>query len=173
MKYTNKTVYTKEIYKKISHQKSFSYELLSFKGMFMAGVLWLGARLVSQDNTQLGAWLVVIFGAVVIPLGFFVYPLIKPNFMYKEVLKTAGGKELVNRIELDNNEIIARNNIGQKIIRSYSQVTEIRKTNGLIVILSNKFDPIYMDINGFEDCTADEALEYLYSKCTNIIKKPK
>ena len=173
MKYTNKTVYTKEVYKKISYQKSFSYELLSFKGMLMAAVLWLGARLVSQDNTQFGAWLVVIFGAVVIPVSFFIYPLIRPSFMYKQVLKETGGKELINRIELENNEIVARNNIGQKLVRSYSQVTEIRKPNGLIVILSDKFDPIYMDINGFEDCTADEALEYLYSKCTNLRKKPK
>lgn len=172
MKYTNKTVYTKEIYKRISYQKSFSYELLSFKGMVMAAVLWVGARLVMTDNTQLGAWLVCAFGGIIIPFTFFVYPAIRPKMMYKEVLKETDGKELVNRIELDNSEIVARNSIGQKIVRSYQQVTEIRKTSYLIVLLSNKWDPIYMDINGFENCTAEQALDFLYSKCTNLLKQP-
>ncbi len=136
----------------------------------MAAVLWFGARLVKQDNTQFGAWLICAFGAIVIPFCFFVYPAIKPNKMYKQSLKVTNGKPLVNEISLENRDIIARNNVGQKIMRSYDLVTEIRKTKYLIVILSNKFDPIYMDINGFVDCTADEAIEYLYSKCTKLNK---
>lgn len=173
MKYVNKTVYTKEVYKRISYEKSFSYDLLVFKGTIMAFFLWFGARLVMQDNTQVGAWLVCALGGIVSPIAFFAYPLIKPSFMYKKSLKVSDGKQLVNEITLDNSEIVARNNVGQKIMRSYSLVTEIRKTKYLIVLLSNKFDPIYMDINGFTNCKADEALDYLYAKCNNLNKKNK
>ena len=171
MKYINKTIYTKEVYKRISYQKSFSYELLSFKGMLMAAILWFGARLVKQDNTQLGAWIICGFGGIFIPFVFFIYPIIKPKFTYKQSLKVADGKELVNEITLDKSEIIARNNVGQKIMVSYDLVTEIRKTKYLIILLSNKFDPIYMDINGFINCKVEDALDYLYSKCEHLNKK--
>lgn len=170
MKYENKTVYTKIFYRRISYQKSFSYELISFKIMVVAAMLWFGARLVRQDNTQFGAWLICIMGGILMPFAFFVYPAIKPEFMYKQSLKVTNSKQLVNEITFNKREVDVRNNVGQKITIDYNLITEIRKTKYLIVILSNKFDPIYMDINGFTNCTVNEALEYLFSKCKKLNK---
>lgn len=170
MKYINKTVYTEEIYRRISYQKSFSYELISFKGIALSAAMWLGVRFVTENNKDVNAWIYCGVVCIILPIIFFVYPALRPKSMYKQSLKATGGKQLTNEIVLDTSDIVCRNNVGQKIMRKYEQVTEIRKNKHLIILLSNKFDPIYMDINGFTNCTADEAMDYLNSKCINVKK---
>ncbi len=171
MEYKNKTVYTDDIYRAIGSQKSFSYEILVMKGMILSVVLWTGARLVQQDNRSIANWLFCAFAIIVLPGILFVYPAIRNRSLYKRSLKANNGKEIVTDITLGEHEIVCKNNAGQKAIRKYEDVTKITKTSKLLILLSDKFEPIYMDLNGFKSASVEDVEAFLNRKCTKLRNK--
>ena len=124
MEYRNRTVYTKDIYRAIENQKSFSYEMVIYKLMIISAMMWTGARFVRQDNTSVFNWLFCGFAVVGLPLLFFGYPALRNRNNYSRSLKANNGKEIVAEMHLKEDEIICRNNLGQKAIRSYQNVTD-------------------------------------------------
>ena len=171
MEYKNKTVYTKEIYKAIENQKSFSYEMIIYKLMIISMMMWTGVRFIQQDDTNIFNWMFGGFAIVGLPLMFFGYPFLKNRKVYERSLKANDGKEITAEMHLKEDEIICRNNLGQKVVRSYQNVTEIRRTPKLLILLMDKFEPIYMDANGFKNADVDEVEEFLRNRCPNARKK--
>ena len=171
MEYKNKTVYTDDIYRAIGSQKSFSYEILVMKGMILSVVMWTGARLVQQDNRSVWNWLFCAFAIIVLPGILFVYPAIRNRSMYKRSLKANNGKEIVMDITLREHDIVCKNNAGQKAIRKYEDVTKITKTSKLLILLSDRFEPIYMDLKGFGSASVEDVEAFLNRKCTKLRNK--
>jgi len=170
MEYRNRTIYTEDIYKAIGSQKSFSYEILVTKGMIVSTVMWIGARLVQQDNRSVMNWIFCAFAVIVLPGILFVYPMLRNRSMYKRSLQANGGKQIVTDILLGEHDIVCKNNAGQKAIRKYENVTKIRKTSKLLILLSDKFEPIYMDLNGFGSESIEDIEAFLNRKCTKLKK---
>ena len=165
MNYENRTVYTEELYREILNNKSFTYEILVFKGLIISGMMWMAARAVQQDNRSVYNWIFCAIAVILVPFLLIGYPLIRNRRAYGKAMKITGGKQIITDAVLSPSDITVRNSMGEKLVRKYEDVTEVRKTKSLLIILSRKFNPIYLDLNGFRKCTTEEAIAFLKKKC--------
>ncbi|NLZ75666.1 MAG: hypothetical protein GX914_04095 [Erysipelotrichia bacterium] len=165
MKYTNKTIYTPEICREIGIQKSFSYEMLSTKGIIWAAIMWIAVRVVSSDNKSIYNWIFALFAVIIVPTIFFVIPAIRNKSMYKKTLQANNGEELVTTVLFEKQKIEYSNNVNQKAVRKYEDVARIKRTSKLVIIYFDKVNPIFLDINGFINCKYEEIEDFLKKKC--------
>ena len=167
----NVTTYTEKTYQKIDLFNGFSKDAMFYKSTTIAVLMLIGSRIVYKNNQNTFGWVLCGISCIVLPLWFIVLPLINHKFSYKKSLKVNNGKEFVNEIELDTYELITHNNIGQKFVIKYKNVSRIADNSKLIVVYPNKGQKVYMDKEGFVDCTAEEAMDFLQKKCPDAFFK--
>lgn len=169
----NRTIYNLQNYKTIQYYKAFAHDAFVNKLLAITVFMWVGVRLVIQDNQSVLNWVFVSIPIVIMPLMFFVYPAIKPSISYKKVMKMSQGKEVKNDINFGKTELTCLDTFGNKIVVKYDSITRIDETNKLIVIKGTKIKPVYCIKDGFIDCTADEVVAFLKPRCMNLIGKKK
>ncbi len=172
MNYENRTVFTEELYREVLNHKSFSYDMLVLKGLIISVPMWIGARAVYQDNRSVYNWIFCAIAVIVIPFILIGYPIIRNRKAFSRAMKISGGKQIVTEAVLGKEEITVRNSMGKKAICHYKDVTSIERSAHTLIILSAKIDPIYLAMDGWKKCTADEAIEFLRSRCPDAKFKP-
>ena len=172
MNYENRTVFTEELYREVLNHKSFSYDILVLKGLIISVPMWMAARAVYQDNRSVYNWIFCGIAVIVIPFILIGYPIIRNRKAYGQAMKISKGKQIVTDAMLGKTEITVRNSMGAKVTCQYKDVTSIERSQHMLIILSSKFDPIYLSMDGWKKCTADEAIEFLRSKCPDAKYKP-
>ncbi|MBR0138578.1 MAG: hypothetical protein IJM15_09220 [Erysipelotrichaceae bacterium] len=172
MNYENRTVFTEELYREVLNHKSFSYDILVLKGLIISIPLWIAARAVYEDNKSVYNWIFCGIAVIVIPFILIGYPIIRNRKAYSQAMKISKGKQIVTEAVLGNGEITVRNSMGSKATCQYKDVTSIERSKNMLIILSARFDPIYLAMDGWKKCTAEEAIEFLQKKCPKAKYKP-
>lgn len=159
VKYTNRTVYTKEFQKKVALANVLQKDKAFVPVLMMMLALFTGSASLNSNPRSVGAWVMMLLGFVVIPVTFFVIPFFFSLKSYKDMEKDG---IFVVEAEFTNSLIRFKNSLNQVFNLLYEDIKEIRLNKDILMIASDKASQtVYLDKNSFTDCDYEEVKELL------------
>lgn len=157
----NKTIYTKDFYRKIASSKILK-DPITFLGTVACCIAcYTGTITLMNVGINLTAIIYLVLGFVVIPFFCFFLPYSNNCKAYNRVMELTKNKEFSAEIKFSNQSFNMKNSLNQSELHEYRDIKSINIKNNLIIINLKKGNPIYMDKNSFISSSYNDFKEYM------------